>query len=65
MSDYLPINPNIIKTGTKIGCDLFLHVKSRDENRFVLYCREDVVFEEVKRRTLKVEKHQKPLYKRR
>ncbi len=59
--DYLAISPNIIRTGTKIGCNLFLHVKSKVENKFVLYCREDVVFEADKREML-LEKNIRCLY---
>ncbi|MCP4270165.1 MAG: HD-GYP domain-containing protein [Candidatus Brocadiaceae bacterium] len=56
MSDYLSISPSIIRTGTRIGCDLFVSVKRTAGSEFVLYCRGDVVFEEVKRRALKAEK---------
>ena len=59
--DYLAISPNIMRTGTKIGCNLFLHVKSKVENKFVLYCREDVVFEADKREML-LEKNIRCLY---
>ena len=59
--DYLPISPNIVRTGTKIGCNLFLHVKSKIENKFVLYCREDVVFDAAKREML-VENNIRCLY---
>ncbi len=55
-SDYLSISPNVIRTGTKIGCDLFVSVKRNAGYKFVLYCRGDVVFEEVKRKALKAEK---------
>ncbi len=55
-SDYLSISPSIIRTGTKIGCDLFVSVKRTAGSGFVLYCRGDVVFGEVKRRELKAEK---------
>ncbi len=54
-SDYLSISPSIIRTGTKIGCDLFVSVKRTAGSGFVLYCRGDVVFGEVKRRELKEE----------
>jgi HD-GYP domain-containing protein (c-di-GMP phosphodiesterase class II) len=59
--DYLPVSPNIIRTGAKIGCNLFLHVKSKVENKFVLYCREDVAFDADKREML-VEKNIRCLY---
>ncbi len=59
--DYFSISPNIIRTGTQIGCNLFLHVKSRLENKYVLYCREDHVFEADKRAML-VEKNIRCLY---
>ena len=52
MFDYLSISPNIVRAGTKIGCSLFLHVKSKIEDKFVLYCSEDVVFDADKREML-------------
>lgn len=50
--NYIPISPNILRTSTEIGCNLFLHVKNRVENRFVLFCREDAIFESDKKETL-------------
>ena len=55
-SDYLSISPNIIRTGTKTGCDIFISVKRTADTKFVLYCRGDAVFEEVQRKALKAEK---------
>jgi putative nucleotidyltransferase with HDIG domain len=46
MKDYLPINSSSIKTDTQVGCDLYLHVKSNANNRYVLYCRGEAVFGE-------------------
>ncbi len=54
-SDYLPVSPNIIRTGTKVGCDLYIAVKRTAGIKFVLYCKGDVDFEEIKRLMLKVE----------
>ncbi len=54
-SDYLPVSPNIIRTGTKVGCDLYIAVKRTAGIKFVLYCRGDVDLEEIKRQMLKVE----------
>ncbi|MGR3173182.1 MAG: HD-GYP domain-containing protein [Candidatus Scalindua sp.] len=52
MSDYLPINPNSLRTDTKIGCDIYLLVETSAESRYVLYCRGDAVFENDKREML-------------
>ncbi len=46
MQDYLPINSSSIKTDTQVGCDLYLHVKSSANSRYVLYCRGEAVFGE-------------------
>jgi len=51
-SDYLPINSNSLRTDTKIGCDLYLLVKTSTDSRYVLYCRGDAVFENAKREML-------------
>jgi HD-GYP domain-containing protein (c-di-GMP phosphodiesterase class II) len=52
MSDYLPIDSSSLRTDTKIGCDLYLHVNTIADGRYVLYCRGDVVFENAKREML-------------
>jgi putative nucleotidyltransferase with HDIG domain len=44
MHNYLPINSSSIKIDTQVGCDLYLHVKSGEANRYVLYCRGNAVF---------------------
>ena len=59
--DYLPVSPNIIKTGTTIGCNLYLRTKSIDNDRFVLYCREDADFE-VDKKEMLVKKKVRCLY---
>ncbi len=46
MHDYLPIDSSSLRTDTLIGCDLYLHVKSGVNGRYVLYCRGDAVFGE-------------------
>ena len=55
-SDYLPIDSNSLRTDTKIGCDLYLLIKTSADSRYVLYCRGDAVFENGKREML-VEKN--------
>ncbi|MGR3301450.1 MAG: HD-GYP domain-containing protein, partial [Candidatus Scalindua sp.] len=52
MSDYLPINSNSLRTDTRIGCDLYLLVKTSVDSRYILYCRGDAVFENAKREML-------------
>lgn len=42
--DYLPISLSSLKTDTKIGCDIYLLVKTTSENRYILYCGSDAVF---------------------
>ncbi len=49
MSEYLPIDSSSLRTDTKIGCDLYLLVKTNADNRYILYCRGDAVFENAKR----------------
>jgi putative nucleotidyltransferase with HDIG domain len=48
-SDYLPVNSSSLRTDTKIGYDLYIRVKTKFENRYVLYSRGDAVFEDNKR----------------
>ncbi len=45
MSEYLPIDSSSLKADTKIGCDLYLLIKSGTDSRYILYCRGDAVFE--------------------
>lgn len=52
MSDYLPINLNSLISETTIGCDIYLLVKTSASSRYVLYCREDAVFDTDKKETL-------------
>ncbi len=52
MSDYLPINSNSLRTDMKIGCDLYLLVKTSTDSRYILYCRGDAAFENAKREML-------------
>ena len=52
MSDYLPVNSNSLRTDTKIGCDLYLLVKTSTGSRYILYCRGDAVFENTKKEML-------------
>ncbi|MGR3293312.1 MAG: hypothetical protein ACUZ9M_04760, partial [Candidatus Scalindua sp.] len=52
MSEYLPIDSSSLKADTKIGCDLYLLVKSGADTRYILYCRGDAVFENNKREML-------------
>ncbi len=52
MSEYLPIDSSSLKTDTKIGCDLYLLVNSDTDNKYILYCRGDAVFENNKREML-------------
>ena len=56
MSEYLPINTSSLRIDTKIGCDIYLLVKTSVDSRYVLYCRGDAVFENDKREML-VEKN--------
>ncbi len=56
MSNYIPIDSSSLKADTKIGCDLYLLVKSGTDSRYILYCRGDAVFESNKREML-VEKN--------
>jgi HD-GYP domain-containing protein (c-di-GMP phosphodiesterase class II) len=42
--DYLPISLSSLKTDTKIGCDIYLLVKTSTESRHILYCGADAVF---------------------
>ncbi len=52
MSNYLPIDSSSLKADTKIGCDLYLLVSSGTDNKYILYCRGDAVFENNKREML-------------
>ncbi len=52
MSNYLPIDSSSLKADTKIGCDLYLLVKSGTGSLYTLYCRGDAVFENKKREML-------------
>ena len=52
MSDYLPVNSSSLRTDTKIGCDLYLLVETGAGSRYILYCREDAVFDNNKREKL-------------
>lgn len=52
MSDYLSISSNSLRIDTKIGCDLYLLVKTSTDSRYILYCRGDAVFENAKREML-------------
>jgi len=61
MSEYLPINSNSLRIDTKIGCDLYLLVKTSIGGRYILYCRGDAVFENAKREVL-LEKNINRLY---
>ena len=54
--DYLPISPNSLRTNTTVGCDIYLLAKTTAEVRFVLYCREDAVFDEAKKNMLVAQK---------
>ncbi len=49
---YLPISPCSLRTNTTVGCDIYLLAKTTAEVRFVLYCREDAVFDEDKKNML-------------
>ncbi len=52
MPEYIPIDSSSLKADTKIGCDLYLLVKTGTESRYILYCRGDTVFENSKREML-------------
>ncbi len=52
MHEYLPVNSSSLRTDTKIGCDLYLLVKTSTDSRYILYCREDAVFENDKKEML-------------
>ncbi len=52
MSDYLPIDPSSLRTGKKIGCDLYLLVETSAADRYILYCWGDAVFDEAKKEML-------------
>ncbi len=47
--EYFSVNLNSLKTDSKIGCDLYLLAETGADSRYVLYCREDSVFENDKR----------------
>ncbi len=42
--DYLPISLSSLRADTKIGCDIYLLVKTSAESRYILYCGADAVF---------------------
>ncbi|MBT3355417.1 MAG: HD domain-containing protein [Candidatus Scalindua sp.] len=52
MAEYLPVDLSSLKTDTKVGCDLYLLVKSGADSRYILYCRGDAIFESNKREML-------------
>ena len=52
MFDFLPINLSSLKTGTTVGCNLYLLVKTKSESRYVLYCRGAAVFDNSKKEML-------------
>ncbi|MGR3301451.1 MAG: HD-GYP domain-containing protein [Candidatus Scalindua sp.] len=54
--DYLPISPSSLRTNTTVGCDIFLLAKTTVEDRFVLYCKGDAVFDEAKKDMLVAQK---------
>ena len=49
---YLPILPDSLKTNTTVGCDIYILTKTATEDRFVLYCKKDAVFDEAKKEML-------------
>ena len=49
---YLPIRPDSLKTNTTVGCDIYILTKTATEDRFVLYCMKDAVFDEAKKEML-------------
>jgi len=52
MSHYLPIDSSSLKAGTKIGCDLYLLVKTGAGSQFILYCKGETIFDNNKREKL-------------
>jgi len=52
MIDFLPVNSSSLRTDTTVGCDLYLLVETKSENRYVLYCRGEAVFDNNKREKL-------------
>ncbi len=52
MSGYIPVDSSSLKINTKIGCDLYLLISNGPDRRFVLYCKEDAVFDNDKREML-------------
>ena len=52
MSDYLPINPSSLRSETTIGCDIYFLVSTGGTGRYVLYCKEDAVFDNNKKEML-------------
>ncbi len=52
MSDYLPINSSSLRMDTKIGCDIYLLMKTTTDSQYVLYCKGEAVFENDKREKL-------------
>ncbi len=53
---YLPIRPDSLKINTTVGCNVYLLTKTAAEDRFVLYCKGDAVFDETKKEMLVVQK---------
>jgi HD-GYP domain-containing protein (c-di-GMP phosphodiesterase class II) len=56
VSDYLPINSSSLRADTKIGCDLYLFVKTITDSRYILYGRGNEIFDNDKKEKL-VEKN--------
>lgn len=44
MNDFLPITLNSLKTDTRIGCDIYLLVRSNGSSKYILYCKSDAAF---------------------
>ncbi len=49
---YLPIRPDSLKMNTTVGCDIYILTKTATEDRFVLYCKKDAVFDGAKKEML-------------
>ncbi|MBC8551526.1 MAG: HD-GYP domain-containing protein [Candidatus Brocadiales bacterium] len=52
MSDYLPINLSSLRPETTIGCDIYLLVSTGGEDRYILYCKGEAVFDNNKKEML-------------
>jgi HD-GYP domain-containing protein (c-di-GMP phosphodiesterase class II) len=51
--DYLPISPESLRTDMIIGFDVYMPAQTTGSDRYVLYCKDDAVFEDGQKKLLR------------